>query len=261
MAEESRQPAASGGDANGAARAGTPRRRLGPVWFFVLKWAVLLLAIAAAAIALWLTVRGRLLPGGGQEETASIFPDSLAGLLPDDELGYNTLDFQDAVLGETREKHELVVMEQDVQIDTTITQTLANITLFSKTKGVRSFGRGIYTVDLSGLLGEDIAVDTDAHTVTVQIPRAVLQYIEIDVDRTEFEDTQRGLLAFTDITMTAEQQNLMSGMIEDAMRARLTEEKLLLQADESARTAVRALLQPLVSAVSDAYLVLVTMRG
>lgn len=261
MFREQRHAASTDGAATNAevaerkARIRAPRRRMGRAWFFVLKWALLFLVLAVAAIAIIMYVKNNLLPGGGEHSVSDIFPDSFSGLLPDDELGYNAMDFQNIVLGETRKKSDLVVMEQDVVIDTKITQTLANISLFAKTKNVHSYGTGVYTVDLSGLMGESIEVDMAEHVVTVTIPPAALSYVTVDVKKTQFEDTQRGLLAFTDITMTTEQQNLLTAMIEDAMRERLQEASLFTKADESARTTVRALLQPLVSAVSKDFVV------
>ena len=115
---------------------------------------------------------------------------SLSGLLnlgglfgsgeKDDVMGYTTIDFQQAVLGEAREKQELVVLEQDVKVDTEISSAMANIELFKKTKMIHTFGTGVYTVDMSQITAEKVLVDEAARTVTIVIPHTVLQYINTD---------------------------------------------------------------------------------
>ncbi len=118
-------------------------------------------------------------------------PDSFSSLLPDETLGYSKIDFSEAILGESREKSDFVVLEQDITVTTRVSQALANLALFEKSQIVRSFGTGVYTVDLSGLTDAEIALDTDARLVTVSIPHAALSYVTVDVEKTEFEERKR----------------------------------------------------------------------
>ena len=183
-------------------------------------------------------------------EISSTAPASIEALLPDETMGYNSIDFQNAVLGQTRSVTELVVMEQDVQVDSQISQALINIALFSKTKTVHSVGTGLYTVDLSEIKSDAVAVDLEKKSITVTIPHAKLTYINIDPEKMTFEDTERAFFAFGDIELTAEQQNILETSVQDAMREHLNDQKLFDAADENARQKVGELLLKPVATVS-----------
>ncbi|MCR5793781.1 MAG: DUF4230 domain-containing protein [Solobacterium sp.] len=176
-------------------------------------------------------------------------------------LGFTAADLQDAILGEASEHQELIVMEQPLSIQTSITQAgLGNLAIFSKVKNITYYGTGVYTVDLSHIDAEHIAVDEDAKTVTVRIPHAVLQYINPDLDKTEFEDTEKGLLAFSDIKLTTEDQNALQIAIRDAMKERLEKNDLFEQADRLAELKTWQIFQPLITAVSAEYTVSVQVQ-
>lgn len=182
-------------------------------------------------------------------------PDTLQGLLPDEKMGYNKIDFSNAILGAAREKQELVVMEQDVEVDSEISNALANLDIFKKTKKIHSFGTGVYTVDMSQIDDSHIVVDTDAKTVTVTIPHTVLQYVNVDDSKTTFEDTEHSLLGFGDVKLTPEQQQELDKSINDAMQTELNTKTLFSKADEIGTLKVREIFQPLITAVAEDFIV------
>ncbi len=213
-----------------------------------IKWG-LILVIAVVVIG------GVLIIGPKLSQSFSLSNLLGTDMRPDETMGYNSIDFQNAILGEAREKQELIVMEQDVQVDTEISNALANIEIFKKTQMIHTFGTGVYTVDLSKIDADHIAVDETGQTVTVTIPHAVLQYVNVDVDQTTFEETEHEIFGFGDIKLTQEQQKVVDESIDDVMRETLSDQVLLDQADEIAVLKVAEIFQPLVSAVSDTYLV------
>lgn len=230
------------------------RRRRRRRWGFM-KTVRLILAILILLAIVFLIGRfwpklAPLFSGAQGVSIKSELPGAIEALMPDEELGYNKIDFQNAVLGQTREKSELVVMEQDVQVDSQISQALANISLFEKTKTVHSFGTGVYTVDLSKLNAEAVEVDLANKSVTVTIPRAKLAYINIDPEKTTFEDTERAFLAFGDIELTSEQHNLLETSVKETMESHLNTKALFDNADRLAKSKVFDLIAPAIAAVS-----------
>ncbi|MBQ1305368.1 MAG: DUF4230 domain-containing protein [Erysipelotrichales bacterium] len=168
--------------------------------------------------------------------------------------GYTAADYEDAILGEATEHQELVVMEQPLDIATTITKAgLGNLEIFSKTKTVTYYGKGVYSVNLAGFRVSDISVDNNTRTVVMTIPHAALQYVLPELDKTEFEDTERGFLAFGDIKLTAEQHNQIETSIMKAMRERLEDHDLYEEADRFAQMKVWDVFQPIISEISPGY--------
>ena len=196
------------------------------------------------------------LVGGGGSLSGLLNIGSLfGGGEKDDVMGYTTIDFQQAVLGEAREKQELVVLEQDVKVDTEISSALANISVLKKTKMIHTYGTGVYTVDMSRIDTDKVLVDETERTVTIIIPHTVLKYVEVDTDKTEFEETE-ALIPIGDLKLTVEQQNVVDQAIDEAMREQLESVAQMEKADEVALLKVAEVYQPIVSAVSDEFLVL-----
>lgn len=167
----------------------------------------------------------------------------------------------EAVLGQARQKQDLVVWEQDVQVDSSITSALANLAIFSKTKTVHSFGTGVYTVDMGAIDEDSVQVDQDAQRVTLSIPHARLQYVTKDLEKTQFEDTKHALLGFGDVKLTQEQQNILERSIEDAMRKELETSECFADADEAALLVVYDAYQPLIAKVDSSYTLEVAFAG
>lgn len=174
--------------------------------------------------------------------------------------GFTAADFQDAVLGETKQKQELIVMEQSVQMTTTITKAgLGQLKIFSKMKDITFHADGIYTVDLSYIDADHILVDEENKTVTIAIPHAQLHTVKPDISSTEFSDTEHGLLAFGDISLTAEQQNQLEQSAYGSLEDKLNEKKFIDQADEFAIMKTWEILQPAITSVSPEYKVIIVV--
>lgn len=238
------------------------RRRRG--WFFRTLRAMLAVLILVFAALIVIKFWPRIAPlfGLSAVETSitSALPDGIKGLLPDETMGYSAIDFTNAILGEARQKQQLVVMEQDVQVDSVISQALANLPIFAKTKTVHLNGVGVYTVDLGRVDIKHIGVDMERRIVTVTIPHAVLQYVNIDPEKTTFEDTEKALLAFGDVTLTQEQQQILESSAKETMEGALTSAELLAKADQAACAVAHDLFQPLIAAVSSRFAVVVALE-
>ena len=218
-----------------------------------LKWilrGLLFAAIVIAALFLYPRIQAFFSP-----KIDLSAPDSLSGLLPDEQMGYNKIDFSNAILGESRTKSDFVVLEQDVTVSTRVSQALANLALFEKSQVIRSYGTGVYVVDLSALSENDIAVDEALTSVTIHIPHAKLSYVTVDLDKTEYDETQKAIFAFGEIKLTSEQTNILEQNIEDAMREQLTTQEMQDKADAHALSQVRSLFEPIVQSVAPNFIV------
>ena len=176
-------------------------------------------------------------------------------------LGYTAVDFENAILGKASEHQELIVMEQPILVETKITKAgLGNLEIFSKVKEVTYAGTGVYTVDLSKIDSDHIKVDMDEKIVKVTIPHAFLQYVNPDLEGAKFEDTEKGLLAFGDLSLTVEDQNKLQQAVEKEMRNQLDTKQLKAQADEIARFKTWEIFEPLITAVSNEFKVEVVIK-
>ena len=176
--------------------------------------------------------------------------------ISDSVMTHTELDFESVILGEAQEHQELIVMEQPLEVSTTITKFgLGNLDIFSKVKDVTYTGKGQYTVDMSGIDKDHIDVDNENKVVKITIPHTVLQEVILDVNNIQFEDTEKGLLSFGELSLTPEQQNKIEVSVRETMKETLDSEELFAQADEFASLKTWQIFQPLVTSVSPEYVV------
>ena len=114
-----------------------------------------------------------------------------------------------------------------------------------------------YTVDLSQLSEEDFVVNNEMKTLTIRIPYAVLEPINIPSDKIKFGDVKKGWAAPKDIKLTPEENAKLEVQILDKMKAKLIDENILAEANESAKKVVAELLTATVHAVDPEFTVVV----
>ncbi len=173
-----------------------------------------------------------------------------AKLLKDKEI-----QIKNVVLGEARQRKELLVLERDIQVESVWESTWGGLEIFKKAKKIISFGTGYFNIDLGGIADGNIKVDHEKKVVTILVPHSKLNSISIDEGKTQYEDTQKGLLSFGELKLTLEQQGLLKKSVEDSMRVELLKPEMLTQADSVGKLMVGEIYQPLVSAISAEYYV------
>ncbi len=168
--------------------------------------------------------------------------------------GYTAADFADAILGKNEQMKKLEVYETEISDAATITDTgLANLKMFTKSQIITYNGYATYTVDLSDIDNDSISFDEDNKEITLLIPHAKLEKINIPSEEIEFGDTSKGLLAWGDIKMTAEASAEVQTTAKEKMKKKLEETNQQESADRFAKLSVWEIYQPVVTGVSSDY--------
>ncbi len=171
-------------------------------------------------------------------------------------LGYTAADFQEAILGDSKQLKKLEVYKINVSEVAEVTRTgLANLKIFSKHQLITYKGEATYTVDLGQLKKEDITLvdNENEKTVHIKIPRPVLEPINIPEDQIEYGDVEKGLLALGDLKMKAEDISLIQGEARTKMEEKLEKENILKTAERFAVMSVWEIYQPIVDSVTSGY--------
>ena len=118
-------------------------------------------------------------------------------------------------------------------------------------------GDAQYTVDLSGLSGDDFSVNNELKTLTVQIPYAQLSPIHIPAEQIKFRDVKKGWAAPKDIKLTAQENAQLEIQVGEKMKARLIDENTIAAANDSAKDVVAQLLTATVHSIDPEFTVVV----
>ena len=176
-------------------------------------------------------------------------------------LGYTAADFEEAILGDSSKLKKLEVFKQKVSDVSSITDTgLLNWGVFTKNQLITYNGTAVYTVDLSALRSGDISFNEEEKMITLKIPHAQQEEINIPEDEIQFGDTTKGLLAFGDIKMTAEQASQIQAEARKKMQKKLDEDNVAGIADRFAKLSVWELYNPIIKGVAKEYSLEVVFR-
>ncbi|MEE3486498.1 MAG: DUF4230 domain-containing protein [Bulleidia sp.] len=176
--------------------------------------------------------------------------------------GFKAVDFQDAVLGKSQQETKLIVEEQEASVPATITNTgFLNLNITTKTQNVTIYGTGEYTIDLSKITADDVTLNEDTYTVTIAVPYPELNNVIFNSDKTVIGDTERGWLAFGDIKMTAEETQQFELEAQQKLTDALSEQACYDEAVRFAKLSAYEVYQPVISAVSPAYKVTITVKA
>lgn len=169
--------------------------------------------------------------------------------------GYTVADFAEAVLGKEEQLKKLEVYSREVTDVATITQAgLGRIKAFSKYQYITYHGTATYTVDLSKLSKKNISLDEDSKTVTITVPKAVLEPINIPSENIEIGEVQKNtIFAFGDIKLKPDEQAKVETEAKNRMIEKLEKENVAADATAVAEHVIWELFQPLVSGVSPEY--------
>lgn len=169
-------------------------------------------------------------------------------------LGYTAADFQEAILGDSKQLKKLEVFTTDISGAATLVDTgLANLKVFTKTQLLNYKGTVTYTVDLGELSKDDITLDEEAMTVHLKIPHAVQGDININENDLEVGDVDRGLLGIGEISMTPDENQKLQSEARNKMQEKLDEEKVIEEADRFAKMSVWEIYQPIIDKVTTGY--------
>lgn len=252
-------------DVEQAARAGAAKgaRRGGRAHRLRLPWVRIVLVILLVAAALGAFFGVKALIENADSDTRrgeSIF--SAEEAVEDKDLtlenlgflGYTAADFSDVILGDTAHPKKLEVYTVHITDVATVTDTgLANLTIFSKVLYITFHGTAVYVVNLALVNEYCFVVDNDTMTVTIYIPHASLESINIPAERIEFSDVERGVLAFGQLKITPEDEAKIQAEAQSRMEKQLLADRVSLDADRFARLAVWEIYQPMITAVAPGY--------
>lgn len=192
---------------------------------------------------------------------ASVLSVKILTRKPEKEEPDFSAEFVEALLGEAKENCKLIVMEQPIELTTTILQEgLFNWDITRKSQVVVFSGTGTFTVDLENMKSSWIDVDKEAKEVRITIPHAVLNDVKIDHDRIRFYDTEKGFLAFGQLTLTPEDQNVLYNQVTAKMWMELKTDELFAKADEFAAMECWKIFRPVVNAISREYSVVIEFQ-
>lgn len=212
---------------------------------------ILILALVAALVYIIILKATYVKKSHSAEDAVTVlsYTDNNKAIIKDNETSEEIIiDYKELLMGEATRTCSLIVMEQSVSVLIENRKDgLFGWDIFSQTKDIVYAGVARYEVDLSDMTSDCITVDEDNKIIEIEIPEPTMS-VEYLPEKTQFYDTDNGLLAFGEMDLTPEVQTQIEISAMDELERTINEDEY---ANDNARTmasyAIKALFQTVVT--------------
>lgn len=183
--------------------------------------------------------------------------ESIVGFDEDEVYHVNTktvVNFKEPIIEQFRKESQLVVSSVDAVIELELKQTgVIDVAFLNKSQVIKYRGTGRFYIDMSDMSEDNITVDEENKTVTIEIPHTKLIPVDIDPDRFESQDAKKGLLAFGDLKFTPVEYNNLQTECKNKLEGKINTKENRIKADENATQEIIKIYTPIVKSLDEEY--------
>lgn len=162
----------------------------------------------------------------------------------------------EAIINKIREKTDLITMEVDLSDKVVLDDSWGNFDIFKKITYINFCGKGIYTVDLSKLKGENVTIESKINTITISVPKPEIKSINIEEEKTTYE-MDKGVFRFGDIKLTPAENQILTKKVKERMEEKLKEPDMLTKALGNTEKSIKELVKATLDNKSSDYTIIV----
>lgn len=160
---------------------------------------------------------------------------------------------KETLVSAIKQKQKLITTEVELNEKITVDNSWGDWSIFKKIQNINFVGTGLYSIDLSTLSSKNI--DIKENTITVTIKNPAIEMININHDKTSYEDTDKGLLRFGEIKLSTEDQQLLEKTVESKMREKMLEKQYYNTAISNSENSMVNLIKSIVNTKGSIYTV------
>lgn len=130
---------------------------------------------------------------------------------------------EESLVREIKSVNKIIPLEVELSKLITIDKSWGDFDIFQKYKRIKFFANCSYSIDLSQITTEDIHIDDKNKKIDITLSRPDIYSININREKTVYEDSSNGLLRFGEIKLTSEEfdsiQEEVFKSFEETMRS------------------------------------------
>lgn len=166
------------------------------------------------------------------------------------------VEFAEVILGRQEETRKLIVSTQEATVSMMLTDRIINkldFDFLKKTQNVSYTGCGFFVVDLDRFTRDSVVEDHENKIITIRIPHAYLQAIEIDPNKIMIDEVKEGLLARGDIELSIKDYNYIEKELRTKLETKFNTVVNGQTADDTALRMVKEVYEPVIKAIDRSY--------
>lgn len=130
---------------------------------------------------------------------------------------------EESLVKEIKSVNKIIPLEVELSKLITIDKSWGGFDIFQKYKRIKFFANCSYSIDLSQITTEDIHIDDKNKKIDITLSNPDIYSININREKTVYEDSSNGLLRFGEIKLTSEEfdsiQEEVFKSFEETMRS------------------------------------------
>lgn len=133
---------------------------------------------------------------------------------------------EESLLKEIKNVNKIIPLEVELSKIITIDKSWGNLEVFQKFKRIKFFANCSYSIDLSNLTTNDINIDSKKNELSINFPNPQIFSINIDKEKTVYEDSSNGLLRFGEIKLTSEEFNIIQNEVQKSFEETMKDDEI-----------------------------------
>lgn len=178
------------------------------------------------------------------------YPEKFKQLFPDFfSLKINTNDIltEETLINEVRNVNKLIPLEVELSETVTVDNTYFNLDIFKKVKKITFYSNCSYSIDFSTISDSDIILNKETNEININIPTPQIYAIDIDESRTEYENTELGILRFGEVTLSSDDLKIVYDKLYDSFYSKMNNPDFYRQALTNTKISLEGLIHNLTS--------------
>jgi len=159
------------------------------------------------------------------------------------------INVKEVLMNDIKGKAELITLEIELQQTLEWDETWWEKDVFRKSQKVTFHGSGIYTTDLAEIDYEDVMLDEGSKRILIKMNRPSVRLVNLNEEKTEFNDVETGVLRFGNVKMTPEESEILRKVAKDKMNEELNSEENLARASLHAESAINELFSKVLDSI------------
>lgn len=133
---------------------------------------------------------------------------------------------EESIINEIKSVNKIIPLEIDLSETIIIDKSWGEFSGFEKFKKIKFFATGSYSVDLSNISQKDIKVNKIKNEIELTLNPPEVFSIDLDNDKTIYEEVNNGIFRFGDVTLTTEEYGVIEREVSNRFEKKMKDSEV-----------------------------------
>ncbi|MBU3134306.1 DUF4230 domain-containing protein [Clostridium gasigenes] len=149
---------------------------------------------------------------------------------------------EESLINEIKSANKIIPLEIEFSESIIIDESWGNFTVFKKFKKIKFFANCSYAVDLSNISDNDIKLNSLKDEVELVLEYPKVFSVDLDEDKTIYEEVNNGFFRFGDVILTAEEHGVIEREVSKSFEKKMEDPEIYDKAVANTTLALEKLL-------------------